>query len=204
MKLIVGLGNPDKKYGKSRHNIGFMVADELLRKLTPVKKTEWEMDKKSNSFLSIINSSLVLAKPQTLVNASGVAVKKLVSRFKVEPAEVWVIHDEIDLPLGKIKIAEGRGAAGHRGIQSIIRELGTDEFVRFRLGVGHPVREDKWYVSGGSLVSKQVKRQEVVRYVLEGFGGKDAVEAGKMIEKAVEAIKLALEEGIEKAQGTFY
>lgn len=204
MKLIVGLGNPGKKYERSRHNIGFMVADELLRELTPAKKTKWKMDKKSNSSFSIINSSLILAKPQTMVNASGVAVKKLVERFQVEPSKVWVVHDEIDLPLGKIKIVEGRGSGGHRGIQSIIRELGTDDFVRFRLGVGHPVREDKWYVSGGSLVDKNVKRQEVVRYVLEGFGGKDAVEAGEMIDKAVEAILLGLKKGIEKAQVAFF
>lgn len=204
MKLIVGLGNPGKKYERSRHNIGFMVLDELACELLPVKKTVWKKDKKSDSEIIVIGSKMVLAKPQTMVNASGVAVKKLATYLKVELSEIWVIHDEIDLPLGEIKIVKGRGSAGHRGIQSIIRELGAVDFVRFRLGVGHPVREDKWYVSGGSLVSKQIKRQEVVKYVLEGFGGKDAVEADKMIEKAVEAIRLALREGIEKAQAKYY
>jgi len=204
MRLIVGLGNPGKKYERSRHNIGFMVADELARKLLPVSKTVWKKDKNANSEFIVCNSSLVLTKPQTMVNASGVAVKKLAARFKVEPSQIWVVHDEIDLPLGKIKIVEGRGAGGHRGIQSIIRELGADNFIRFRLGVGHPAREDKWLVSGGSLMDKQVKRQEVVKYVLEGFGGKDAVEADKMVDKAASAIQLALKEGIEKAQATYY
>lgn len=206
MILIVGLGNPGKKYEKSRHNVGFMVLDELAKKLT-MYNVQFKM--KNNLRAEILEvkikgDKLILAKPQTPVNASGVAVKKLIRRYNLDASNWFVVHDDLDLPLGKIKIAEGRGAAGHRGIQSIIRELGTDDFVRFRLGVGHPVREDKWYVSGGSLVSKQVKRQEVVKYVLEGFGGKDAVEAGKMIDKAVEAIRLALEEGIEKAQAKYY
>lgn len=205
MILIVGLGNPGKKYEKSRHNIGFMVLDELAQELLPVKKTVWKEDKKSDSEIIVIDSKMVLAKPQTMVNASGVAVAKILRNYDIKIlSNLWVVHDDLDLPLGKIKIAKARGAAGHRGIQSIIRELGAVDFVRFRLGVGHPVREDKWYVSGGSLVSNQVKRQEVVKYVLEGFGGKDAVEADKMIEKAASAIQLALKEGIEKAQAKYY
>lgn len=192
MKLIVGLGNPGEKYANSRHNVGFMVVDTLLRKLVPAEKTSWKEDRKSNSQLYILHSKLILAKPQTMMNASGFAIVKLVNFYHVDPAEVWVIHDDLDLPLGKIKIRKGGGTAGHHGLDSIIRELGKSEFIRFRLGIGKPVKKDK-----------NIKHREVERYVLEGFIGKELVEAEKMIKRAAEAIELALVEGIEKSMNKF-
>ena len=137
MKLIVGLGNPGEKYENTRHNIGFAVLDALLHKLTPVEKITWKENKKFNSKVARIGN-LILAKPQTFMNASGIAVAKIANFYHIEPAEIWVIHDEIDLLLEGIRIVRGRGSAGHRGVESIIKELGTDEFVRFRLGIGHP------------------------------------------------------------------
>ena len=199
MHLIVGLGNPGEKYGNSRHNVGFMVVDTLAQKWG-AGRVKWEEDKKSNSLIINYQSLAILAKPQVFMNASGFAVAKLFSHLAIEQfSNLWVIHDDLDLPLGKIKIVQGRGSAGHHGIESIIRELGTADFVRFRLGVGHPLKGDEWYVSQGGPVDKNVKHKEVEEYVLEEFSGKDKVEAEKMIKKAAKAIEISLEKGIEQA-----
>ena len=198
MKLIVGLGNPGGKYAKTRHNVGFMVVDELAKKMT---NGQWLMVNKLQSL--IINhsreagsrfagqSSIILAKPQTMMNASGFAVSKLLTMNHLPLFSLWIIHDDLDLPLGKIKIRFGGGTAGHHGLESIVKQLGTTDFVRFRLGIGHPG------------VADEDKHREVERYVLEEFSGKEKVEAKKMIGKATEALKLALEEGIEAAMNKF-
>lgn len=194
MKLIVGLGNPGKKYERTRHNLGFVVLDALLQDLTEVEKTTWKMDKKFNSQLSIINSQLLLAKPQTMMNASGFAVKKLTSHFALPPSSLWVIHDDVDLPLGKMKIRLGGAAAGHHGVESIIDKLGTDQFVRFRLGIGHPKEK---------LKIKNQKLKSVEKYVLTEFGSEEKSEVKKMAKKAVEAIGVALEKGLDRAMTRF-
>ena len=215
MKLIVGLGNLGEKYEKSRHNVGFMVLDELLRELVPVKKTTWKdiphlkskiynlnRAKISSSAYSL-KSEVVLAKPQTMMNASGFAVAKLASSFQLPASSIWVIHDDLDLPLGKIKIRSGGGTAGHHGLDSLLKELGSGDFVRFRLGIGHPAKAGKWEVGGGKLVSQNVKHKEVEEYVLEEFIGKEKTEAEKMVKKAVEALNLALKRGIEAAMNKY-
>lgn len=184
MILIVGLGNPGEKYENTRHNLGFMVLDDLAKKLLPLEKTIWKKDNKSNS-LFIINTPLfILAKPQTFMNASGSSVSKLAAYYKIKPQNIWVIHDDVDLPLGKFKIRVGGAAAGHHGVESIMAGLGTDKFVRFRLGIGRPV-EDSFSVES---------------YVLEGL---EAKEARKMIKKTVKAVSMALEKGLEKTMNRF-
>ena len=184
MILIVGLGNPGEKYAKTRHNLGFMVVDTLAQ----MKNVEWKMDKKSNSQLSIINSQLILAKPQTMMNASGFAISKLVSFYKVKPENIWVIHDDADLPLGRIKIRLGGGSGGHRGIDSIIEQLGTDKFVRFRLGIGEVDRG---------------KDRLLEKYVLKNFAFNETSKVRQMIKKTTAAIKMALAEDLEKAMNHF-
>jgi len=191
MYLIVGLGNPGKKYEKTRHNLGFAVVDALLQELAPAEKTVWRQQRRSNSLVVRV-ADLLLAKPQTMMNASGFAVAKLVKRVGLETDHLWVIHDDLDLPLGKIKIRKGGGSAGHRGVESIIKQLGTEEFIRFRLGIGHPKREEGF--QGERLIE---------RYVLSPFSQGEKHQAKKMIKKAVEAIKVALEKGIESAMNSF-
>lgn len=188
MILIFGLGNPGEKYAKTRHNLGFMVVDELARKMLPLEKTTWREDKKSNSQVLSIQSQVILVKPQTFVNASGFAVKKLITNYKLLITNLWVIHDDVDLPLGKIKIRIGGAAAGHHGVESIIQELGTDKFVRFRLGIGHPGRGTD---------------AQVERYVLREFDINEAGELTQMIKKCVKAIQVALVAGPEKAANQF-
>lgn len=184
MKLIIGLGNPGKKYEKTRHNLGFAVLDALLQELTPVEKTAWKEDKKSNSLIAKIRD-FILVKPQTLMNNSGDVVKKLNTEYQILNTELWIVHDDLDLPLGKIKIRKGGGSAGHKGVDSIIKELGTTDFVRFRLGIDHP--------GPGS------SDKEVEGYVLSSFGRGEKDKARKMVKKTIEAIKIALEEEIERA-----
>lgn len=187
MKLIVGLGNPSEKYEKTRHNLGFMVIDELLRKITPVEKTVWQKNLKFDSLITKVDN-LVLVKPQTMMNASGFAVAKLANFYEIKPEDIWLIHDDVDLPLGEIKIRLGGAAAGHHGAESIIDQLGTDQFVRFRLGIGHPGR------GADGLVE---------RYVLRQFDINERTEVKQVIKKAVKAIQIALKDGLESAMNRF-
>jgi PTH1 family peptidyl-tRNA hydrolase len=183
MILIVGLGNPGEKYKKTRHNLGFMVVDALARKWE-VGSVKWKEDKKSNSLIINHQPLVILVKPQTMMNASGFAVKSLITNYQLLITNLWVIHDDVDLPLGKIKIRIGGAAAGHHGVESIIQELGTDKFVRFRLGIGHPGR------GADALVE---------RYVLREFDINEKTEVKQIIKKTVKAILVAIKDGLEKA-----
>lgn len=185
MKLIVGLGNPEDKYFRTRHNLGFMVLDALLRKLAPVQKSDWKFAKKFNSLIAK-QAGFLLVKPQTFVNASGFAVSQISQYYRLSPAAIWIVHDDLDLKLGQIKIRQGGASAGHRGVESIIAQLGNDQFTRFRLGIGHPGQQS------GSNVDQ---------YVLSAFPSKEAHEAKKMVKKAVKLLQIAAKDGLPKAQG---
>lgn len=132
MKLIVGLGNYGPEYEKTRHNYGFMVVDEIQKEHG---FPDFKMDKESQALVSAGND-FILIKPQTYMNNSGKAVKSIASYYKIGPEDILVIHDDADIPLGEIKEAEGRGSAGHNGVQSVIDELKTNGFKRLRMGIG--------------------------------------------------------------------
>lgn len=187
MILIVGLGNPGEKYKETRHNLGFMVLDQLARKLTPLRKTRWVPKSKYNALILQVSPQLTLVKPQTFMNASGHAVAKLARFYKLKPNQVWVIHDEADLPLGKLKIKAGGGTAGHRGLESIINQWGEDQFIRFRLGIGR--------ATGVTHATQE--------YVLKGFTSKQRSMVKQMIKKATKAIQLALKKDLERVQNEF-
>lgn len=187
-----------------------MVLDELARKVLPAGKTKWRRDKALGSLIidlpektSRCPLSLVLAKPQLFMNASGIAVKSLIAHYQLPIANLWVVHDDLDLSLGKIKIVKGRGAAGHHGVESIIRELGTADFLRFRIGIGRPLKNGKWEVGAGNLVNENVKHKKVEEYVLEEFSGKDKIETGKMIKRTAEAVWVALGKGLPEAMNRY-
>lgn len=132
MKLIVGLGNPGKKYEKTRHNVGFMVLDALA------EGGHWGSSKSVKAEYiktSIDGQNVELFKPQTFMNESGSAVATAANKNGVSPVDILVIHDDIDVPLGEVKIQSDRGAAGHNGIKSIIQHLGTQDFTRVRVGI---------------------------------------------------------------------
>ena len=195
MKLIVGLGNPGKEYQDTRHNIGFMVIDKLAKELGSGDHN-WEFNKKANA-LVLKGGGVLLVKPQTYMNSSGVAVSFLVSYYKLNVSDVWVIHDDLDLPLGKIKI-RGKGAsAGHNGIDSIITLLGSDQFVRFRLGIGRG-KEDIHKSS-----DQQLSHRRVIDFVLSHFTQNEAGALRKLVKYGSEAVRIALTEGLDKAMNRF-
>lgn len=196
MKLIVGLGNPGSQYTNTRHNIGFMVIDKLEKELAKGVPPAWQNDEKKN-VLTVKIGDILLAKPQTFMNKSGFAVKALMDFYKLTPADVWVVHDDIDLPLGKIKIREKGSSAGHNGVQSIINELKTDEFVRFRLGIGRGTE------TGKEAVNRNLHHRSVISYVLSRFRENEAGSFKHLIKHGAEAVDMAIEKGFGRAMNRF-
>jgi len=187
MILIIGLGNPGKKFERTRHSMGFTVVDEFSRKNN---FPEFKLTKKFLAEISegqIAGEKVILAKPQTFMNESGKAVKKLVSSFKLHASSLFVIHDDIDLPLGKIRISKGRSSAGHKGVESIIKELCTKDFVRFRIGI----KNQKLGVNNAE------------KFVLEKFSKTEGKILKEVIQKTVEAIEMAINEDVEKAMNEY-
>lgn len=186
MKLIVGLGNPGEKYLNTRHNVGFLVLDHLLQKLEKVKETFWEENGKFKALtkeIEIDGEKIVLMKPTTFMNDSGIAVQKYASYYKIEPQDVYVLHDELDLPIGKIKIRFGGSSAGHNGVSSIIETLGTDKFLRIRLGIGKESRTRNTHDSAD--------------YVLGTFAASEKGKIKTMINQAIKNILLIEKHGID-------
>lgn len=189
MKLIVGLGNPGEKYENTRHNLGFMVVDKLLGELEPVEKSFWEENKYVKSLVKKVkfgNTDLILAKPQTFMNESGKAATLLSSFFSIKPENIFVIHDDLDLPLGKIRIRTSGASAGHKGVQSIIEHLGTDKFLRVRLGIGESEEGEKQ------------NHRAVEDFVLSKFSEGELGKARTMVAEAVKKIEILIEKGINE------
>ena len=185
MILIVGLGNPGEQYENTRHNVGFMVLDQLLKKLTPVDESVWEKSKKFNCLLAKPNKELLLAKPNSFMNTSGEVVGKLMAYYKVSSFGLYVIHDDVDLALGKIKISLGHGSAGHKGVESIINILGSNNFVRIRVGIGND------------------KKISAEKFVLSQFEEIETPVLNKAVKKAQQAVQAILKQGVERAANRF-
>lgn len=197
MKLIVGLGNPGEKYEHTRHNLGFVVLDHLLKDNTPVKKSIWSKNEKVKSETAEIlvnDEKIILAKPHTYMNNSGLAVGALASFYKIDPSDIWTVHDELDLPLGTMKIRIGGSSAGHNGIESVMQHLKTEKFWRFRLGIG--------VVRNRGELAKQ-KIHDVEDFVLDRFHRGEAGKVRELVKRATHALTAALEDGIESAQNRF-
>ncbi len=136
MLMIVGLGNPGPKYSETRHNVGFMVLDQLADQAgVAFKDSKWEAQLVKTRLGS---KEVLLVKPMTFMNLSGKSVRGIASYFQIEHEQIVVIHDDLDLEAGRLKMVYDRGGGGHNGIKSIIEHLGTREFVRFRVGIGRP------------------------------------------------------------------
>jgi PTH1 family peptidyl-tRNA hydrolase len=201
MKLIIGLGNPGTKYESTRHNVGFMILEHLLKDLEPVNKSNWDTNEKLKSEIYLLDykpkkgplEKVILARPQTYMNNSGMAVGLIAKYYKINSEDVWVVYDELDLPLGSMKIRQGGGAAGHHGVESIMDSLKTDKFWRFRMGIGQARNHDE-------MAKHKIKGEDVV---LKGFKGGEASKARTMIKRGSKALAAALEKGIESAQNQF-
>lgn len=153
MKLIIGLGNPGEKYKESRHNVGFMVLDRLNKK-------SWQKSKSGLLIYSWFRSNIELIKPQIFMNDSGIAVKYAVNKHKLKPINLYVIHDDLDLPLGSWKIQFAKGPKDNGGINSIEQVLGTDDFWRIRVGVNNRNPENR--ISGEDYVLEDFVKDERV------------------------------------------
>lgn len=217
MKLIVGLGNPGKQYEKTRHNLGFMAVEQFLKDYEEVRKTIWEDNKRLKSDVAQFDwqprhgklEQVVLVKPKTYMNNSGMAVKLLTAHFLASrsgsllTSNVWVVHDDIDLPLGTMRIRFGGAAAGHHGVESVMEHLGTDKFFRFRLGTGvrrnhfnRDVEEKKHAISRDTI-------KNVEDYVLSPFTARERGKVKNLIKRASKAIQMAFEEGMDAAMNRF-
>ena len=196
MKLIVGLGNPGTKYERVRHNLGFMVVEELGKRVKRQGES-WKYEEKFKSEIldfTLNASRFTLVKPQTYMNNSGMAVVALVDYFKIPPEDLIGIHDDLDLPLGKIKVRLGGAAAGHHGVESIINALGTDKFIRVRLGIGNLRTQSSEHKHAHVDTNK---------FVLEPFMHSEKSKVKHTIKQTVKALDILLEQGLEKAQNQF-
>ena len=204
MKLIVGLGNPGEKYEVTRHNLGFRVAEELgyrVQGLGVSGKENWKVEGKFKSEILQLNytldpkpQTLLLVKPLTHMNLSGIAVEKVAKYFKIPVSDIVVVHDELDLPLGKIKVRVGGSAAGHHGVESIINLLGDDKFTRVRIGIGN-LRTQRKERDGG--------RSETEKFVLDPFEETEKPVVKRVIKQAVKALEMILDKGEEAAQNQY-
>jgi PTH1 family peptidyl-tRNA hydrolase len=184
--IIVGLGNPGAEYADTRHNLGWEAVEEFARRIgADMSRKRWH---------SRVGSAMVggrkvwVIEPQTFMNLSGRAVKEAVRDLEVGPEAVWVVHDEVDLPPGRLRIKVGGSAAGHNGIRSIIGSLGDDGFTRFRIGVGKPP-------APGSEAG--------VRHVLGRFKGKEKDLMDAVVDGVADALEMALREGVPQAMTKF-
>ncbi|MCE5212353.1 MAG: aminoacyl-tRNA hydrolase [Deltaproteobacteria bacterium] len=185
MYLIAGLGNPGSRYQFTRHNIGFMVLEKIA--------AQWEVDLKQKSFNALWNKGkiagreVLLAKPQTYMNLSGEAVQKLLAYFKVDAGNLIVIHDDLDLPFGTVRLKTGGGDAGHKGLKSIITSLGSADFMRVRMGIGKP--SDK---------------SQVENYVLQRFDSEETDSLQSIVQLASEAAVEIVISGMQQAMAKYH
>ncbi|OGG14835.1 aminoacyl-tRNA hydrolase [Candidatus Gottesmanbacteria bacterium RIFCSPHIGHO2_01_FULL_39_10] len=198
MKLIVGLGNPGEKYQYTRHNIGFMVVEKFVKDRLPLAPSlnAWKSEKKLSTEICKLKDCIVI-KPQTFMNLSGMAVVRISSFYKIKNEDIFVVHDDIDLPLGKIRIRKGGASAGHRGIDSIIKNIGSDNFVRFRLGIG------RGKLNVNRTTDQNLHRRDVEKYVVSLFNEHEGSEVKHLVKNASEALEIVLDKGMEKAMNRF-
>lgn len=198
MKLIVGLGNPGGKFEYTRHNIGFMVVEKFVKNKLSLESSlkAWKKEEKYAALI-VKRDDYIVIKPQTYMNLAGLSVARIANFYKILAPDIWVVHDDIDLPIGKVRIRKGGASAGHHGIDSIMKELGQSEFLRFRLGIGRG-KLDKPHSADHNL-----RRQAVEKFVVAKFRENEAGEVKKIIKNAAEALEIALEKGVEQAMNRF-
>ncbi len=184
MKLIVGLGNPGKKYETTKHNVGFMVIDQLIDRYG-----ESSVKEKYKCFVAegkIRGEKVLLVKPQTFMNLCGEGVAPLASYFKVSPKDIIVIYDDLDMPVGQLRVRAKGGSGGHNGIKSLIQMLGTQEFPRIKIGIGRPPQG--W---------------QTADYVLSTFTSDEWPQIQEALEKSAQAVEVLLTQGIIKAMNDY-
>ncbi len=183
--LIVGLGNPGDQYENTRHNVGFLVADELGdRGSFPIQRLKYHA---LTNTAAIGGQGVLVMKPVTYMNLSGEAVGEAARFYKLPPDHVLVISDDVDLPLGKLRIRKGGSAGGHNGLKSVIQHLGSDQFPRLRVGVGGKPHPD----------------YDMADWVLSKLTGEDKKAMDEAVKRAADAVECLLKEGIDKAMNKY-
>ncbi len=183
--LIVGLGNPGDQYEGTRHNVGFLVADELGdRGNFPIQRLKFHA---LTNTAAIGDQGVLVVKPVTYMNLSGEAVGEAARFYKLPPDHVLVISDDVDLPLGRLRIRKGGSAGGHNGLKSVIQHLGTDQFPRLRVGVGGKPHPD----------------YDMADWVLSRLAGEDKKVMDEAVKRAADAVETILKDGIDKAMNRF-
>ncbi len=192
MKLIVGLGNPGTSYVNNRHNVGFMCISHFA------KKQHIPFDHKQSQARiglgKVAGNQIVVARPQTFMNLSGVSVSLLMKKYHAGLDDLVVIHDDLDLPVGKIRIREGGGSGGHKGVESIISSLGTRDFPRLRIGIGRPTNPPD---------HEPEAEAEIISYVLSDFTHEEKQIIDATIPRASEAILCILADGLAVAMNRY-
>jgi len=223
-KIIIGLGNPGKKYEMSRHNLGFWVIDKIAENFKfPVMNHQSKFKAEISEGI-VSGKKILLVKPQTFMNESGRAVSAISRFYKIKPRDIWVVYDDFDLLLGKLRISFNRSSGGHKGVESIIDQLGRKDFFRFRIGINQKskIKSTPSRVIGGqksqtipiptklparlamrSIAGRQFKIQNLNKFVLGKFSNEEEKIIQEAIKKTVLAIETALKENIEKAMSKF-
>ncbi|MBU0485018.1 MAG: aminoacyl-tRNA hydrolase [Proteobacteria bacterium] len=184
MFLVVGLGNPGLRYTGTRHNIGFMFLDKLAeRHSLSWRDSKWQANVVKSS---LWGKPLVLAKPSTFMNLSGVSVSSIANFYQIPAGNIIVVHDDLDLPVGRIKIVCRRGAGGHNGIKSIIEQMGTNDFVRLRVGIGRPH-----------------ENMDVSAFVLSKFSNKESQVVETLFDDLETVVETIVEQGVTLAMNRF-
>ena len=184
MWLVVGLGNPGSKYKFNRHNIGFLCLDHFLTD----SSAKWRSEHKAETIrFELENKTTIFAKPQTFMNLSGESVQSLMAFYKIPLEQVIVVHDEIDIPCGTLKIQKNRGPGGHNGLKSINEQLSTQDYIRVKLGVGKPIHPG----------------QDVSSHVLGNFSEPEASVLASFLELGGDAIESIILNGFDKAASLF-
>ncbi len=181
MKLIIGLGNPGKKYERTRHNVGFMVLDALHKNLLNNDIGDWQLSKKFNAEISgcqIGGDKIILAKPMTFMNNSGESIGLIAHYYKIAPRDIILVHDDKDILLGNVKVQSDRGHAGHNGVRSAIEHIGTQKFDRVRIGIAS---------------ENEKKMQDIPKFVLNKFGILEKKKLDKAIQRSVTEINKIIE-----------
>ena len=181
--LVAGLGNPGGEHARDRHNVGWMVVDELARRHGGAFKGKFSG---RLADVRLGDARLALLKPETFMNESGTSIQAAAAFYKVAPEHVVVVHDDVDLEVGRLQARLGGGLAGHNGLRSIAARMGSQDFLRLRIGVGRPGRGD---------------RRPVADYVLSPFAPEDDAEA--LVTRAADAVEAVVAEGLEETQRRF-
>ncbi len=187
MYIIVGLGNPGKEYELTRHNTGRMVVEDFAK---ANNFSDWELDKKSNALKSevkIKKQKVMLLLPETFMNNSGNAVVKFITSKK-KAEQLVIVHDDLDLALGGFKISFARGSGGHKGVDSVIKKIKTEKFIRVRVGISP---------------KKKPAGKELIKFLLGKFTPKDLIVFKKTSKKITSALEAIISEGLQKAMGEF-